>query len=193
MHPFYMPVICKKDTCRNPAVYGFCFGKPLFCSMHREPDSKNVRTLEPGLPTDAVVKGCTQCSCKNVLRRYKGYCTHCYVKLYPLDPLSLQTVYKSKETIVQKFIDSKFDGFVHGPGCSQIQINGFTLTVSYGDSYQDVSGEQEVSGEQDVSYQDIVIKFNPNKYENGKNPMLYTRLPELEKEISKQFERLVTP
>jgi hypothetical protein len=39
----------------------------------------------------------------------------------------------------------------------------------------------------------IIIKFNPNKYENGKNPMLYSRLPDLEKEISKQFERLVTP
>ena len=180
-----MPVICKKDTCRNPAVYGFCFGKPLFCSMHREPDSKNVRTLEPGLPTDAVVKECSQCSGKNVLRRYKGYCTHCYVKLFPLDPLSLQTVYKSKETIIQKFIDSKFDGFVHGPGFSQIQINGFMLTVNYGVS--------NISGQQDVSYQDIVIKFNPNKYENGKNPMLYTRLPQLEREISKQFERLVTP
>jgi hypothetical protein len=99
--------------------------------------------------------------------------------MYPLDPLSLQTVYKSKDTIIQKFIDSKFDGFIHKNGCSQIQINGFTLTVNYGD--------------QDVSDQDIVIKFNPNKYENGKNPMLYTRLPELEKEISKQFERLVTP
>jgi hypothetical protein len=176
-----MPVICKKDTCRNPAVYGCCFGKPLFCSMHREPDSKNVRTLEPGLPTDSAVKGCTQCSSKNVLRRYKGYCTHCYIKTFPLDPLSLQTVYKSKETIIQKFIDSKFDGFVHKNGSSQIQINGFMLTVNYGVSYQE------------VSYQDIVIKFNPNKYENGKNPMLYTRLPELEKEISKQFERLVTP
>jgi hypothetical protein len=90
-------------------------------------------------------------------------------------------VYKSKETIIQKFIDSKFDGFVHKNGSSQIQINGFMLTVNYGVSYQE------------VSYQDIVIKFNPNKYENGKNPMLYTRLPELEKEISKQFERLVTP
>jgi len=88
-------------------------------------------------------------------------------------------VYKSKDTIIQKFIDSKFDGFVHGKGCSQIQINGFTLTVNYGDP--------------NVSDQDIVIKFNPNKYENGKNPMLYSRLPELEKEISKQFERLVTP
>jgi hypothetical protein len=147
--------------------------------MHRENGSKNTRTLEPELLTKSGEKVCGKCSSKTVLPRYKGYCTHCYLKLYPLDPLSLQTIYKSKDTIIQKFIDSKFDGFVHGKGFSQIQINGFTLTVNYGDS--------------NVSYQDIVIKFNPNKYENGKNPMLYTRLPELEKEISKQFERLVTP
>jgi hypothetical protein len=175
-----MPTICKKDTCRNPAVYGFCFGKPLFCSAHREDDSKNVMWFEPGLPTDAVVKGCAHCSGKNVLPRFKGYCKHCYVKLFPLDPLSLQTVYKSKDTVIQKFIDSKFDGFVHREGFSQIQINGFILRVIF--SEQSVSEHEEKT---------IVIKFNPNKYENGKNPMLYTRLSDLEKEISRQFERIM--
>jgi hypothetical protein len=174
-----MPTICKKDTCRNPAVYGYIFGKPLFCSFHREEDSKNTRSLEPGLPTDAVVKECSHCSSKNVLPRFKGYCNHCYVKLFPLDPLSLQTVYKSKDTIIQKFIDSKFDGFVHRFKISQIQINGITLKIKYGEQ---VSSDDE---------KDIVIKFNPNKYENGKNPMLYTRLPDLEKEISKQFEKMM--
>jgi len=165
-----MPTICKKDTCRNLAVYGFCFGKPLFCSMHRENGSKNTRTLEPVLLTKSGEKVCGKCSSKTVLPRYKGYCTHCYVKLYPLDPLSLQTIYKSKDTIIQKFIDSKFDGFVHGKGFSQIQINGITLKIIF--------SEQNVSDEKT-----IIIKFNPNKYENGKNPMLYTRLPDLEKEI----------
>lgn len=175
-----MPTICKKDTCRNPAVYGFCFGKPLFCSLHREPDSKNTRSLEPGLQAYKVVKGCTKCSGKTVLPRFKGYCSHCYVKLFPLDPLSLQTVYKSKDDVIQKFIDSKFDGFIHGPGVSQIQINGFTLKIFFNNT--NVSDENEKT---------IVIKFNPNKYENGRNPMLYTRLPDLEKEIGKQFERIM--
>jgi hypothetical protein len=100
------------------------------------------------------------------------------VKLFPLDPLSLQTVYKSKDTIIQNFIDSKFDGFLHGPGYSQIQINGITLKIIFSD--QNVLDEKT-----------IVIKFNPNKYENGKNPMLYTRLPDLEKDIGKQFERIM--
>lgn len=175
-----MPTICKKDTCRNPAVYGFCFGKPLFCSAHREPESKNTRALEPGLQPHSGEKVCVTCSSKNVVPRFKGYCKHCYVKLYPLDPLSLQTVYKSKDDIIQKFIDSKFDGFIHGPKTSWIQINGFTLRVIFSD--QSVSVDEE---------KNIVIKFNPNKYENGKNPMLYTRLPDLEKEIGKQFERMM--
>lgn len=175
-----MPTLCKKDTCRNPAVYGFCFGKPLFCSAHRENDSKNTRYLEPGLPADKAVKRCEHCSSKNVLPRFKGYCTHCYVKTYPLDPLSLQTVYKSKDTIIQKFIDSKFDGFVHREEFSQIQINGFTLKVVFND--KTVLNDDE---------KNIIIKFNPNKYENGKNPMLYTRLPDLEKDIGKQFERIM--
>jgi hypothetical protein len=175
-----MPTICKKDTCRNKAVYGFCFGKPLFCSAHRETDSKNTRFIEPNLETNHVEKICTTCSSKTVLPRYKGYCTHCYIKLFPLDPLSLQTVYKSKYDVIQKFIDSKFDGFIHGTKISQIQINVFTLKIIYCDQIS--SKEEEKT---------IVIKFNPNKYENGKNPMLYTRLPELEKEIAKQFERMM--
>ncbi len=175
-----MPTICKKDTCRNLAVYGFCFGKPLFCSMHRENGSKNTRTLEPGLLTKSGEKVCGKCSSKTVLPRYKGYCTHCYLKLYPLDPLSLQTVYKSKDTIIQKFIDSKFDGFVHGKGFSQIQISGIAIKVIYTEVINLDDDEKT-----------IIIKFNPNKYENGKNPMLYTRLPDLEKEISKQFEKIM--
>jgi hypothetical protein len=89
-------------------------------------------------------------------------------------------VYKSKDDVIQKFIDSKFDGFVHGPGVSQIQINGFMLKFVFNNT--NVSAEDEKT---------IVIKFNPNKYENGRNPMLYTRLPDLEKDISKQFERIM--
>ena len=177
-----MPTICKKDTCRNPAVYGFCFRKPLFCSDHREDGSKNTRSLEPGLLTSSGEKVCASCSKNKLLPRFKGYCKHCYIKLYPLDPLSLQTVYKSKDIVIQKFIDSKFDGFVHGPNTSWIQINGIVLKIIIGEEDEDDDSNNE---------KNIVIKFNPNKYENGKNPMLYTRLPDLEKEISRQFERIM--
>lgn len=173
-----MPTICKKDACRNPAVYGFCFRKPLFCSEHREEGSKNTRFIEKKeLQTENQCPAkCIQCSSKVLLPRYKGYCTRCYTKIFPLDPLSLQTLYKSKTDVIQKFIDSKFDGFIHQNGYSQLQVNGFTLIVSWG---EEVATKDEKT---------IIIRFNPNKYENGKNPMLYTRLPNLENEISRQFE-----
>lgn len=176
-----MPTICKKDTCRNPAVYGFCFRKPLYCSDHREEGSKNTRFIEKTefhTEKQSPTK-CIQCPSKTLLPRYKGYCNQCYTKIFPLDPLSLQTTYKSKIVVVQKFIDSKFDGFIHKNEYSQIRVNNFTLVISFGEL--DIAEDEKT----------IIIRFNPNKYENGKNPMLYTRLPDLEKEIGKQFDRIM--
>ena len=179
-----MPTICKTDTCRNKAVYGFDFLRPLFCSSHREPESKNVRFIAP---TDLEKKGgnkCKNCSSQSIEKRYKEYCSGCYVKLFPLDPLSLQTVYKSKAHIIRKYIDSKFDGFSHETGYSKIKINGSQIYVVY--------AEQPTIG---TTGPTIFIKFNPDKYENNdgsySNPLLYTRMPYLEKEISKQIDRVV--
>ena len=179
-----MPTICKKDTCRNKAIYGFCFGKPLFCAAHREDGSKNTRTLEPhdAIETLCEKNGCSKCSSILVMPRFKGFCKRCYLETYPSDPLSLCSLYKSKENVIQKFIDSKFDGFVHKEGTSQIQISGVVLQIVYCNKAIDVDDHDE---------KNIVIKFNPNKYEDGKNPMLYKRLPDLEKEIASQFERIV--
>lgn len=104
--------------------------------------------------------------------------------MYPDDPLSLQTVYKSKATVIQKFIDSKFDGFIHSPDFSDIHINGKTVRVVYSSSYV-ASPSSSV----------ITIMFNPNKYTNAdgsvSNPQLYTRLPGLEQQIAEKMEQLV--
>jgi len=103
--------------------------------------------------------------------------------MFPLDPLSLQTKYKSKDHIIRKYIDSIFDGFVHEDGCSKININNMTLNVVY-DMEKDCIGEKT-----------IFIKFNPDKYAKAdgsySNPLLYTRLPTLEREIARQFERII--
>ena len=147
-----MPTICKTGTCRNKAVYGFERLSPLFCSTHREPNSKNTRLIQTVAPVASVPNICKQCSNKNINSRYKGYCTNCYVKMFPLDPLSLQTKYKSKDHIIRKYIDSIFDGFVHEDGCSKININNMTLNVVY-DMEKDCIDEKT-----------IFIKFNPDKY-----------------------------
>jgi len=166
-------------------VYGYHFGKPLFCSAHRETGSKNTRFIEQPLDKcngqqQPPSKTCASCEVA-CLPRFKGFCKRCYVEKYPADPLSLQTVYKSKDDIIQKFIDSKFDGFVHKHGLSEIHINGVVLTIVYDDARKDIKESSE----------NIVIRFETNKYANGKNPLLYTRLPDLEREITKQFERVI--
>lgn len=184
-----MPHLCKIDTCRKKAVYGFEYAKPLFCSAHRDKDSKNVRLIH--LPNSIkeeeaskLEKSCKSCEGKMGSSKYKGFCTTCYVNAYPQDPLSLQTLYKSKSKIIQQFIDSKFDGFSHLSSSSKITINKVLINVSYDDECLQTN-----------ALNTIFIKFNPNKYANAdgsfSNPMLYTRLPLLEKEISRQIERVM--
>jgi hypothetical protein len=111
------------------------------------------------------------------------------VNAYPQDPLSLQTLYKSKFKIIQQFIDSKFDGFSHLSSSSKITINKVLINISYDDECFLVNALQT------NALNTIFIKFNPNKYANAdgsfSNPMLYTRLPLLEKEISRQIERVM--
>lgn len=193
------------DTCRKKAVYGFEFAKPLFCSAHREKDSKNVRlihlsSLKKEEEASKLEKSCKRCDGKMGSTKYKGFCTSCYVNAYPQDPLSLQTLYKSKSKIIQQFIDSKFDGFSHLSSSSKITINKVLINVSYDDECLQTNALQTSDLSPSVALQTnalntIFIKFNPNKYANAdgsfSNPMLYTRLPLLEKEISRQIERVM--
>lgn len=196
----YMPQLCKFETCRKKAVYGFENLKPLFCSAHRDKDSKNVRLI-PSINSvkeeddGKLSKVCKSCEGIMGSSKYKGFCTTCYVNAYPQDPLSLQTLYKSKSKIIQQFIDSKFDGFSHLSSCSKITINKVLINVSYDDECFQINALNTVATKPSVASPTIFIKFNPNKYVNAdgsfSNPMLYTRLPLLEKEISSQIERVM--
>ena len=196
-----MPQLCKMDTCRKKAVYGFEYAKPLFCSAHRAKDSKNVRLIRlPSLikeeeeDKNILEKSCKSCDGKIGSSKYKGFCTSCYVNAYPQDPLSLQTLYKSKSKIIQQFIDSKFDGFSHLSSWSTITINKVLINVSYDHDCLHTNALSPNALQTNAS-PTIFIKFNPNKYANAdgsfSNPMLYTRLPLLEKEISRQIERVM--
>ena len=198
----YMPQLCKTDTCRKKAVYGFENGKPLFCSAHRDKDSKNARLIPfTSLikEKEELAKSCKNCEGNVGSSKYKGFCASCYVKTYPQDPLSLQTLYKSKSKIIQQFIDSKFDGFSHLSSSSKITINKVMINVSYEEMCLPTnaltSNAFTTNAFTTNAFTTIFIKFNPNKYANAdgsfSNPMLYTRLPLLEKEISRQIERVM--
>lgn len=167
-----MPTMCKNGNCRRAAVYGYFKGCPLYCSEHRLPETYNTKFIKDSSPS--VSQPLHRCSHPPASTRYKGYCASCYINAFPDDPLSLQTLYKSRATVIQKFIDSKFDGFVHCPEFSSIQINGKMLRVVYG------------SANDNDSNNCIFIKFSPNKY-----TQLYTQLPKLEQQIADQIETMV--
>ena len=46
-------------------------------------------------------------------RNLKGFCSHCFVNLFPDDPKALTVRKKSKEMQVVSYILSKFEGFIH--------------------------------------------------------------------------------
>ena len=45
--------------------------------------------------------------------KYNYYCSHCYVNLFPNEPLSLQVRKKSKENYVRDFLREQFNDFIH--------------------------------------------------------------------------------
>ena len=145
--------------------------------------------------------------------KYRGYCMECFRREFPLDPLTFQIRYKSKEIIVRDFINSEFEGFQHDKpletshcDCTvrrridHRKLINNTLLVIETDENQHKSYDKM---DEDTRYDDlfmafsgkwIYIRFNPDKYraKDGTiaNPAMDTRLYILENEIDKQMERI---
>ena len=209
-HKFENMIDVKSKTCEHAG----CQTRPnynyegesnaRFCNSHKEfgmIDIKNKRCKSNlCLGTFANVK-------------YKGYCTSCYQRLFPNDPLTYQIRSKTKEIAVRDYINSNFDGFhhdiplwtgncdcTHRRRIDHRKLIGNTLLCIETDENQHGSYDKT---DEEIRYDDLMmlhggkfvyIRFNPDKYKdkNGKsiNPMLYTRLPVLHKEIEKQINRI---
>ena len=160
----------------------------------------------------AVCKGAEGTCATLANPKYKGYCTFCFQQTFPLDPLSFQIRCKTKEIAVRDFINANFEGFHHDKplyvgacDCSTRRridhriLIGNTLLCIETDEKQHKSYNQK---DEEIRYDDLMmihggkfifIRFNPDKYKiNGKsvNPMMYTRLTVLKKEIEKQITRI---
>jgi hypothetical protein len=196
---------CERDGCQKQPNYNYEGESiPRFCNSHKEfgmIDIKNKRCKSNlCLGTFANVK-------------YKGYCASCYQRLFPNDPLTYQIRSKTKEIAVRDYINSNFDDFhhdrplwtgncdcTHRRRIDHRKLIGNTLLCIETDENQHGSYDKT---DEEIRYDDLMmlhggkfvyIRFNPDKYKdkNGKsiNPMLYTRLPVLHKEIEKQINRI---
>jgi hypothetical protein len=146
-------------------------------------------------------------------KKYKNYCTECFRRNFPLDPLTFQIRSKTKEVAVRDFINAHFDGFEHDKpmytgGCDctvrrridHRKVIGGTMLCIETDENQHKSYDEM---DEEVRYDDlymafaskwVYIRFNPDKYTDSKgiskNPMLANRLDALKREIEKQIERI---
>jgi hypothetical protein len=145
--------------------------------------------------------------------KYKNYCTQCFRRNFPLDPLTFQIRSKTKEIAVRDYINANFDGFQHDKSlytghcdCSvrrridHRKLINNTLLVIETDENQHKSYD---AMDEETRYDDlymafsgkwVYIRFNPDKYKNkdgkNKNPMISTRLPILLDEIKRQIVRI---
>lgn len=178
-----MPTLCKYENCRTrPKNSG------IYCSVHAD-------VIKPDL-SHAKCRG-DQCASKPGSKNFKGYCTDCYIRIFDDDPLTFQTRCKTKEIAINEFIHCYFDGFAHPTpmwiGTTRIDnricIDNTTLCIEVIENQVLPTPPPQV-GDQKL----IFIRFNPGKYKVGTqtyNPMLYMRLPLLEKEINHQINRVL--
>jgi hypothetical protein len=173
----------------------------------------NCKTIDM---IDVINKKCKANYCLGTLgnKKYKGYCSSCYQQLFPTDPLTYQIRSKTKEIAVRDFINQNFKEFQHDIplwsgtcDCTHRRridhrtLIGNTLLCIETDEHQHKYYNKL---DEEIRYDDlymlhsgkfIFIRFNPDKFNNKKgktiNPMLYTRLPVLKKEIENQIQRIV--
>ena len=175
----------------------------------KNPKCKGVQCKDPD--TNEMITKCPFEQHGNP--KYKGYCTQCFSRNFPSDPLTYMIRSKTKEIAVRNFINDNFEGFQHDKtlftghcDCSirrridHRKLIGNTLLVIETDENQHKSYDKM---DEETRYDDlymafsgkwVYIRFNPDKYKasNGKNknPNIATRLFALKDEINKQINRI---
>ena len=148
-------------------------------------------------------------------RKLNGYCSHCFVNIFPDDTRALTVRKKSKEIQVMTHIFSIYEGFKNDKpfyvdlegGCCETKrridlrklIGNTMLCVEVDENqHKYYINESETNRYNDLfmdfSGKYIFIKYNPDKYIDkfgkSKNPMFDTRMEVLEKSIDKHIQRI---
>ena len=213
---------CKTDTMVDVKHNRCCCGKArpnfneqgeptaiccAYCKTDTMIDVQNKRC--PGL-----INGDIPCPFRMASNyKYKNYCTECFRRNFPLDPLTFQIRCKTKEIATRDYINANYDGFQHDRiletghcDCTikrridHRKLIGNTLLVIETDENQHKSYDKM---DEETRYDDlymahsgkwVYIRFNPDKYinKNGirKNPTIAARLNVLKDEIDKQINRI---
>jgi hypothetical protein len=207
-------VISKKCFCGKsyPTYNNAGEIKALYCSKCKKDEMVDVKHKKClGFINNGITEACPYDTTGNP--KYKNYCTECFKRNFPLDPLTFQIQSKTKEIAVRDFINENFNGFQHNKplktghcdctmrrSIDHRKLIGNTLLAIETDENQHKPYNKM---DEEMRYDDlymahsgkwIYIRFNPDKYIDNKgirkNPMLYTRLEKLKNEIEKQIKRI---
>jgi hypothetical protein len=165
---------CKYEGCYKQPLYNHNnMNKGLYCSLHKLENMINVRD-----------KRCKNEWCETfVSKKYDGYCTYCFVHMFPEKAISKN--YKTKEKTVadyikQQFIDIdiKTDKIIEG-GCSKRRPDifidlGYQVLIVEIDENQHINYDSLCENKrimqlsEDVEHRPIIfIRFNPDDYIDG--------------------------
>ena len=148
-------------------------------------------------------------------RKLSGFCSHCFVNIFPDDPRALNVRKKSKEIQVVSHILSKYHEFKHDKpfyvdlegGCCETKrridlrklFNNTMLCIEIDENQHKRYIKQDENNRYDDLFMDfsgkfIFIRYNPDKfvdkYGKSKNPMFETRMEVLEKTVNKHIDRI---
>jgi hypothetical protein len=204
---------CLNEECKTIPNFNYKGEiKRLYCSTHRLDGMIDVTYNKClGFINNGVNEECPYDTRGNT--KYRNYCTECFKRNFPLDPLTFQIHSKTKEIAVRDFINQHFDGFQHNKklqtghcdctmrrSIDHRKLIGNTLLAIETDENQHKSYDKM---DEEIRYDDlymahsgkwIYIRFNPDKYIDNKgfikNPMLNARFENLKNEIEKQIKRI---
>ena len=204
---------CLREGCNTTPNFNYKGEvKRLYCSKHKLDGMFDVTYNKClGFINNGITEDCPYNSRGNT--KYKNYCTECFKRNFPLDPLTFKIHGKTKEIAVRDYINQHFDGFQHNKklqtghcdctmrrSIDHRKLIGNTLLAIETDENQHKSYDKM---DEEIRYDDlymahsgkwVYIRFNPDKYIDKKgvrkNPMLNTRLEKLKNEIEKQIKRI---
>jgi hypothetical protein len=161
-------VDCNKQPCYNYPEYKF----GLYCATHSLTGMINVTGIK------CLSEGCFSQPYMYNKDKYKGYCTYCFIHLFPNEPVSRN--YKTKEKTVVDFVKKEFPNWTYicdkkiTDGCSQrrpdicVDFGQYVLIIEIDENqHQDYSCENKRIMElsQDIGHRPmILIRFNPDEY-----------------------------
>ena len=168
---------CVEEGCKKISIYNNEGEKKgIYCSTHKKEGMVNVKD-----------KTCRSLWCNTlVTNKYKGYCVHCFMHLYPEEPITRN--YKTKEYSVVEYVKDTFpdvdwvaDKKVSG-GCSKrrpdllLDLGNKCIIVEVDENQHtdyncSCENKRIMELSQDVGHRDIIfIRFNPDKYKKcGQN------------------------